>query len=81
MKKQCRIVRVEFAGRTSYNIQRRHFLFPWWWVPAWTTTLGGEHCNDSFNTLEEAQKHLVFWDGTKPTETIAYQNFIEGHKQ
>ena len=55
-------------GRIEFTIQQRHFLFRWWWVDAWvnhdTSTI------DSFATLEEAQKKMCHFDGTRCREVV-----------
>lgn len=57
-------------GRTEYVIQQPHFIFRWWWVDAWMNSSNGAACNDSFETLEEAKKHLCYFDGSKCRETV-----------
>ena len=57
-------------GRKSWVIQQRHFLFRWWWVDAWVNAWEGASCNDSYFSLEEARKHLCFFDGTPTTERV-----------
>lgn len=55
-------------GGKSYTIQQRHFLFFWWWVPAWVNSIPS--IQDTFNSLEEANKNLCFFDGTKIKQKI-----------
>jgi hypothetical protein len=62
------IKRTSPGGNISYVIQQKHFLFRWWWVDAWVNSLSGASCEDSFATLEEAQKNLPYFDKTKWTE-------------
>ena len=57
-------------GRTVFVIQQRHFLFRWWWVDAWINAWEGTYCQDSFFTLEEAKKHLCYFDGTPTRERV-----------
>ena len=59
------IKRTSPGGDISYVIQQKHFLFRWLWVDAWVNSLSGASCEDSFSTLEEAQKNLPYFDGTK----------------
>lgn len=70
------IKRTNVDGRVEFVIQQRHFLFRWWWVDAWMNnsawtidsfpTLEQAH----FPTLEQAQKHLCYFDGSKIKEEI-----------
>ena len=67
--KKCRIVeRTHPDGRISYIIQQRHFLFRWWWVDAWVNH--GPDCEDSFGSLEQAKKHLCYYDGSKCIDRV-----------
>lgn len=68
---KCRIVkRTLVDGRIKYVIQQRHFLFRWWWVDAWINY--GPDCEDSFNTLAEAQEKLCYFDDTKIKNEIVW---------
>ena len=58
------------SGRKSYTIQQRHFLFWWWWVPAWANSWAGATCNDTWNTLKEAEENLCWFDGTKTKRRV-----------
>lgn len=55
-------------GSVQYTIQQRHFLLRWWWVDAWMNS--SSYTIDSFSTLEEAKKHLCYFDGTPIKEEI-----------
>jgi len=55
-------------GRVKFTIQQRYFLFFWWWVDAWVNN--DVSTTDSFSTLEEAQKNLCYFDGTKCREKV-----------
>jgi hypothetical protein len=67
----CRIVkRVYPDKRVEYVIQQKHFLFRGWWVDAWVNSMVGAACRDSFSTLEEAQAHICFFDGTKTKDSV-----------
>jgi hypothetical protein len=68
-KMKARIIkRTNVDGRVEFVIQQRHFLFFWWWVDAW---MNHSACTiDSFSTLEEAKKHLCYFDGSKGKEEI-----------
>ena len=69
MGKNVRIIERKMPdGRIEYTIQQRHFLFRWWWVDAWMNC--GVECTDSFDTLEEAKKHLCYYDGSKCQERV-----------
>ena len=62
---KARIVkRISPGGRVQYIIQQKHFLFKWWWVDAWINSMSGAWCTDDFDTLEEAQTNLCYFDGT-----------------
>ena len=57
-------------GRKTYVIQQRHGWFRWRWVDAWVNSWDGAVCQDSFFTLEDAQRNLCFFDGTPYTERV-----------
>ncbi len=68
---KCRIIkRILPCGRIKYIIQQKHFLFRWWWVDAWINSMSGAWCTDDFDSLEEAEKNLCWFDGTKSTEKV-----------
>lgn len=54
----------------QYVIQQKHFLLRWLWVDAWLNSLAGAYCEDTFSTLEEAQKNLCYFDGTKTVDIV-----------
>ncbi len=59
---KCRIIkRTDVDGKISYVIQQKHKLFRWWWVDAWMN----KNSVDTFPTLEEAEKNLCHFNGTK----------------
>jgi hypothetical protein len=58
------IERTNPAGSKEYVIQQKHWLFRWWWVDAWVNSPVGGYCQDSFYTLEEAERNLCWFDGT-----------------
>ena len=64
------IKRTNVDGRILYVIQQKHSLFRWWWVDAWINSGCGASCQDSFSTLEEAQKNICYFDGTKCEEEV-----------
>ena len=70
MKKTRIIKRENPDGRVKYVIQQKHFMFFWWWVDAWVNSSSGAACTDSWDTLEEAEKNLCYFDGTPFKETI-----------
>jgi hypothetical protein len=66
---KVRIIERTFPnGRVEYTIQQRHFLFFWRWVDAWVNN--DVSTRDTFSSLEEAQKNLCYFDGTKCVEKI-----------
>lgn len=67
---KVRIVeRTNVDGRVEYVIQQRHFLFGYW-CDAWINSFCGAYCDDYFATLEEAQKNLCYFDGSKIKERV-----------
>lgn len=55
---KVRIVERTFPGcKTQYTIQQKHEAA----------------CNDTWDTLEEAQKNLSSFNGTKSTVKVVYQ--------
>jgi hypothetical protein len=50
------IKRTSPLGMVTYVIQQKHFLYRWRWVDAWMNH--GFETEDSFSTLEEAQRRL-----------------------
>ena len=58
------------SGEIKYVIQQKHFLFRWMWVDGWINSSCGANCTDSFGSLEEAQKNLWMFDGSKCTEKV-----------
>lgn len=74
MKKKVRIIkRTSVGGIVEYIIQRKGWLG---WRDAWFFKSCGSSlplwgcCKDNFYTLEEAQKNLCYFDGSKPIEEI-----------
>jgi hypothetical protein len=68
---KARIVkRTHVDGSVCYVIQQKHFLFRWWWVDAWINSGCGTACKDHFLTLEEARKHLCYFDETQTKEEV-----------
>lgn len=57
-------------GRVEYVIQQKHWLFWWIWADAWENSTCGASCKDYFNTLEEAQEHLCYFDETLVREEV-----------
>lgn len=63
---KCRITKRTYPnGVVKFIIQQKHFLFRWIWVDAWVNSFTGAACNDSFSTLEEAEKNIVYFNGTR----------------
>jgi len=72
MKGKVRIIeRTMPDGRVEFTIQQRHFLFFWWWVDAWVNN--DVSTIDTFSSLEEAQKYLCYFDGTKCRQKVVMQ--------
>ena len=55
----------------SYIIQKKLF---WWWYKCslGINTCHGSFSKDHFDSLEEAKKHLCYFDGTECKEKIVY---------
>jgi hypothetical protein len=70
MKKVRIIKRTMLDGRVEFTIQQKHFLFFWFWVDAWINSSAGASCKDSFSSLEDAQKNLCYFNGTKCFEEV-----------
>lgn len=70
MTKSRIVERTYPNGKIAYVIQQKHFLFKWLWVDAWINSCDGASCRDNFSTLEEARKHLCYFDGTKISEKV-----------
>lgn len=51
-----------------FVIQQRHFLFKWWWVDAWVNI--GVDCICTFDTLEEANKNICYFNGTRIVDKV-----------
>ena len=68
MKNTRIIKRTMFDGKIKFTIQQKHFLSFWWWVDAWVNN--DVSTTDSFSSLEEAQKNLCYFDGTKIKQEI-----------
>jgi hypothetical protein len=66
------IERISPSGYKQFVIQQKHFLFRWWWVDGWTNSID-TGCVDSFSTLEEAERNLCYFDGTKTKENVVYE--------
>lgn len=66
--KKCRIVKKTYLdGTVKYQIQQKHWLFRWWWCDAYHNYEA--FTNDTFDTLEEAEKNSVFFRGLTTTST------------
>lgn len=62
---KARIVKITRPdGRIAFQIQQKHWLFRWMWVGAgcnsWDT-----YVQDTYFSLDEAEKYLCWYDGTK----------------
>ena len=73
--KKCRIIERKFNGKSKYVIQQKHFLFRWWWVDAWVNSISGACCDCEYDTLQEATNNLKYFDGTKCSEKVIYENY------
>ena len=71
MKSKARIVKRTYRnGYVDYVIQKKHFLFRWWWVDA---RVDCGLFSLSFSTLELAQKKIYLFDGTpKQKDEVVY---------
>ena len=68
---KARIVeRTAPDGCKTYVIQKRHWLFSWWWCDIWMESWSGVVYVESYSTLEEAQRHLCWFDGTPYTDRV-----------
>ena len=74
MRKVRIVERTEPCGRVTYIIQQKHDLFRWWWVDAWINSTCGAVCTDNFDTLEEAEANLCYFDGTTCKDKILGDN-------
>ena len=68
MKKVRIIERTMPDGRIEFTIQQRHFLFFWWWVDGWVNN--DVSTIDTFSSLQEANKKLCYFDGTKCQQKV-----------
>jgi len=69
MKKVRIVKRTNVDGTVEYVIQQTHFLFSWW-VDGWINSMCGAYCQDSFSTLEEAQRNLCYFDGSQSKDEV-----------
>lgn len=77
--KITRIVeRTKPDGSTSFVIQvKGGLLFGFRFVDASLTAISGQYGGDEYGTLEEAQKNLCWWDGTRCTDKVVVQNGVK----
>lgn len=68
MKKVRIVKRIHSDRSIEYVIQQKHFLFFWWWVDAWMND--DVSTIDSFDTLEEAENNLCYFNGSKMVEEV-----------
>ena len=64
-KRELRIVELTYpGGNKKFQIQKKHWLFKNKWISVYD---GGPYSTDCsiYDTLEEARKNLVYFDGTK----------------
>lgn len=67
---KTRIVKIEHVDKKiEYQIQQRHFLFYWWWVPAWMNSFNTSIV-DTFRTLDEAKSNLCYFGGGKEKVSV-----------
>ena len=71
MKKVRIVERVYADGSIHYVIQQKHFIFIWWWVDAWMNS-SDPHTKDSFVNLEEAKKHLCYFNGKTHVDKVVF---------
>ena len=55
-------------GKVQYVIQQKHFIMWWQWVDARVNN--HEFCLDTFDTFEEAERNLCWFDGTKSRDEV-----------
>lgn len=67
------IERIRPDDEKQYVIQQKHFLFRWWWVDAWVNSWCGAETQDTFSSLEEAEKKLCYFDGTKTKDKVVFE--------
>lgn len=67
------IKRTNPDGGAKYVIQQKYFLFRWMWVDAWINSWAGAYCIDSFDSFNEAEKNICYFDGSKSKEKILWQ--------
>jgi len=73
MNKKVRIVKqTDVDGEVLYIIQQKHWLFRWMWVSASINSPDFVYRVDCFTTLEEAKKHLCYFDGSKSMHEVVY---------
>lgn len=71
--KRIRIIkRTILSGQVWYVIQQKHFLLKWKWVDGESYSIGNS--SNFFPSLEEAMKHICYFDGSKPKEEVIYEN-------
>lgn len=62
---KARLVEIIYPdGTKAYQIQQRHFLFRWWWVPAWVNSWD-PYIRDTFTSLDDAKSTLALYNGPK----------------
>ena len=67
---KARIVkRTNVDGNVEFVIQQKHWLFRWWWVVA-SMNSGFMARRDSFDTLEEAENNLCYFDGSVRKDVV-----------
>jgi len=73
MKKTRIIKRTLIDGDVRYIIQKKHFIFRWWWEDAGKHSLIYPPYRSSFETLEDAEKNLCYFDGTKAIDEVVLE--------
>lgn len=72
MYKDVRILkRTSRDGEETFVIQQKDFLFRRWWVDAWVNF--NWFCQYTFDSIEEAMKHLCYHDGTRGSEIVVFE--------
>jgi hypothetical protein len=68
---KARIVeRTNVDGSIVFVIQQPHFLLRWIWVDAWINSFAGADCQDTYSTLEEARKNLIYFNGSRGHDRV-----------
>jgi len=71
-KSRLRIIkRTKPNGSIVYVVQKNHFIFRRYWYDFFTYS-GQVWNDDEYNSLEEAEKDLIYFDGSKSTDEVIF---------